>query len=222
MALSTEAARHHLAVVGPSGVGKSVMLARGVLDCLHAGFGGVLIDPKADLVQAVLDRVHARDAQRVVVLDPATSGPVPGLDLLGVGDPDLRSDVVLGALGAIFKDSWGVRTDVYLRLGLRTLSEQPDPVLTDWIRLFTDTGFRRAAVARLSDPVLIATWRSYEELSPAERHQHVSAPMSKVMSLLARPAIRERPRPAVAAPGPRKDLRRGQVVAHHVGTGDAG
>lgn len=202
VALSAEAARHHLCIVGPSGVGKSVVLARGVLDCLHAGFGGVLIDPKADLVQAVLDRIPYGDADRVVVLDPATSGPVPGLDLLGVGDPDLRSDVVLGALGAIFKDSWGVRTDVYLRLGLRTLSEQPDPVLTDWIRLFTDTGFRRTAVARLSDPLLIAAWRSYEELSPAERHQHVAAPMSKVMSLLARPAVRN----VLAQQSPRLDL----------------
>jgi hypothetical protein len=202
VALSTEAARHHLAVVGPSGVGKSVLLARGVLDCLSAGFGGVLIDPKSDLVQTILDRVPDDDADRVVVLDPAASGPVPGLDLFGVGDVELRSDVILGALGAIFKDSWGVRTDMYLRLGLRTLSEQPRPALTDWIRLFTDSGFRRAAVGRLSDPLLLAAWRSYEELSSAEQHQHVAAPMSKVVSLLGRPAIRN----VLAQQSPRLDI----------------
>ena len=190
VALSAEAARHHLAVIGPSGSGKSALLARAILDDLARGYGGVVIDPKADLVVDVLGRVPAEHADRVVVLDPAIPGPVPGLDLLSTGDPDLRSDVVLGALGQVFKDSWGVRTDMYLRLGLRTLAELPNPVLTDWLRLFTDAGFRRAAIARLSDPLLIGAWQSYEALSPAEQHQHLMAPLAKVVALLSRPALR--------------------------------
>jgi len=190
VALSADAARHHLAVVGPSGSGKSSVLTRCILDDLENGYGGIVIDPKADLVADVLDRVPPRHAGRVVVLDPATSDPVPGIDLLGVGDPDLRSDVVLGALGTIFKDSWGVRTDTYLRLGLRTLAELPDPVLTDWLRLFTDARFRASSVARLRDPLLIGAWQSYEALSASEQNQHVAAPMSKVVSLLSRPAVR--------------------------------
>jgi type IV secretion system coupling TraD/TrwB family protein len=188
--LSREAARHHVAVVGPSGTGKSTLLTRSVLSDLENGYGGVVIDPKADLVADILERVPEKHAERIVVLDPSTRGPVPGLDLLGVGDPDLRSDVVLGALGAIFKDSWGVRTDTYLRLGLRTLSELEQPVLTDWLRLFTDPHFRHQTVARLEDPLLVGAWQSYEALTIAEQNQHVAAPMSKVISLLARPAVR--------------------------------
>ncbi len=190
VSLSVEAARHHLAVVGPSGTGKSVLLARCILDDIEAGYGGVVLDPKADLVADLLDRIPRRHADRIVVLDPASPGPVPGLDLLSVGDPDLRADVVLGALGAIFKGSWGIRIDTYLRLGLRTLTELEHPVLTDWLRLFTDTRFRRATVARLRDPLLLAAWESYEALSPAEQQQHVAAPMSKVVSLLSRPQVR--------------------------------
>ncbi len=82
VALSEEAARHHLAVVGPSGSGKSALLARAILDDLARGYGGVVIDPKADLARDVLDRVPSKHADRVVVLDPAAPGPVPGLDLL--------------------------------------------------------------------------------------------------------------------------------------------
>lgn len=190
VALSAQAARHHLAVTGASGAGKSVMLARCILDDIEGGYGGVVIDPKADLASDVLDRVPKRHADRIVVLDPAQNGPVPGLDLIGVGDPDLRSDVVLGALAAIFKDSWGIRTDMYLRLGLRTLSELPNPVLTDWLRLFSEPGFRHRAIRRLRDPLLIGAWQSYEALSAPEQHQHVAAPMAKVISLLSRPAIR--------------------------------
>lgn len=190
VALSAEAARHHLAVLGPSGSGKSCLLARCVLDDLENGYGGVIIDPKADLARDVLDRVPAAHAGRVVVLDAASPDPVPGVNLLGVGDPDLRSDVVLGVLGAVFKDSWGIRTDMYLRLGLRTLTELPDPVLTDWLRLFTDPSFRRRHIAHLNDPLLIGAWQSYEALSSAEQHQHVAAPMSKIVSLLSRPTVR--------------------------------
>ena len=71
VALSREAARHHLAVAGPSGTGKSVLLARGILDDIQAGYGGVVIDPKADLVRDVLDRIPRRHADRIVILDPA-------------------------------------------------------------------------------------------------------------------------------------------------------
>lgn len=190
VALTAAAARHHMVVTGASGAGKSVLLARCILDDISGGYGGVVIDPKADLVADLLDRIPTAHTGRIAVLDPAMSGPLPGLDLLGVGDPDLRSDVVLGALGAIFKDSWGIRTDMYLRLGLRTLAALPQPVLTDWLRLFTEPGFRQRAIAHLQDPWLIGAWQSYEALSPAEQQQHVAAPMAKVIQLLSRPAVR--------------------------------
>ena len=50
VALSAEAARHHMAVIGPSGVGKSALLTNAVLADIASGFGGVVIDPKADMI----------------------------------------------------------------------------------------------------------------------------------------------------------------------------
>lgn len=191
VALSVEAARLHLAVVAPTGGGKSNLLLRCILDDLEGGHGGVLLDPKNDLVNDLLDRVPARHAARVVVLDPSVSGPVPGLDLLGSGDPDMRADVVLSALKGIYRDAWGVRIDGYLRLGLRTLAELPNPVLSDWMRLYTDRELRRGAVARLRDPILLAQWRTYEEsLSAAEQFAHIAPALSRITSLLARPSLR--------------------------------
>lgn len=191
VALTAEAARHHSLLVGPSGVGKSVLLARGILSDIASGYGGVLVDLKPpDLTLDVLDRVRPEDADRVVVLDPGAGGPVPGLDLFSSGDPELRADVILGALKAIFRDHWGARTESYLRLGLATLAEQPRPVITDWMRLFADPAFRRAAVSRLHDPLLKMEWARYEALTPAEQAQHLQAPTSRLASLLGRPAVR--------------------------------
>jgi hypothetical protein len=202
--LSAEAARLHMAVISPTGGGKSTLLLRCILSDLAAGHGGILLDPKNDLVSDLLDRVPPQHAHRVVVLDPSAPGPVPGLDLLGSGDPDVRTEVVLSALRGIYKDAWGVRIDSYLRLGLRTLAELPNPVLSDWMRLYTDPELRRAAAARLCDPILAAQWRVYEEsLSTAEQFQHIAPALSRITSLLSRPALRNiinQPEPKLSIP----------------------
>jgi hypothetical protein len=204
VALSADAARLHMAVIAPTGGGKSNLFLRCMLDDLAGGYGGVLLDPKRDLVGDFLDRVPPEHADRIAVLDPLALGPVPGLDLLGEGDPDVRADVVLSALKGIYRDAWGVRIDSYLRLGLRTLAELPNPVLSDWMRLYTDSGLRRSAVARLSDPILVAQWRTYEELlSAAEQFQHIAPALARITSLLSRPALRaiiNQPEPKLSIP----------------------
>jgi hypothetical protein len=203
VALSAEAARHHVALVGPSGVGKSVMLARGVLDDLAAGYGGAVIDPKSDLIETILARIPERDADRVVVLDPAAPGPVPGLNILRAGDPDLAADVVLGALRSLFPN-WGIRSEIYGRLALRTLIEMPGATLADMGRLFLDPAFRMDGVARLRDPLLVGAWQSFEQLSAAEQMTHVQAPMARVMALVGRPSLRA----VLAQPEPKLDVGR--------------
>jgi hypothetical protein len=202
--LSADASRLHLAVISPTGGGKSTLLLRCILSDIADGYGGILLDPKNQLVSDLLDRVPAEHADRVVVLYPSAPGPAVGLDLLGSGDPDVRTEVVLSALRGIYKDAWGVRIDSYLRLGLRTLAELPNPVLSDWMRLYTDAGLRRSAVARLRDPILAAQWRVYEDsLSAAEQFQHIAPALSRITSLLARPALRNiinQPKPKLSIP----------------------
>lgn len=202
--LSAEAARHHMAVLGPTGSGKSALMGRAILADIEAGYGGVVVDPRGDLVRDLIERIPPQHADRVVVIDPTDSGPVPGVDLLGAGDPDLRADVLLTVFRSIFRDAWGPRTDSYMRLGLRTLAELPGASLSDWPALFMDAATRRQAVGRLRDPLLIGQWQAFEALSQAERAQHVAAPMSRVLSLIGRPAVRA----VIAQPAPKLDVAR--------------
>ncbi len=191
VALDATAARHHMLVCGPSGVGKSVLLTRCVLDDLLAGYGGVVIDPKGDLVDGIVERVPAGHADRIAIVDPGdASRPLPGLAVLFGGDPDARAEVFSGALKSIFGTAWGVRSEAYGRLAIRTLSEVPGASLADMGRLFFEEPFRRSAVARLRDPFLISSWQSYESLSPGAQAEHVQAPMARVMTLLSRPRVR--------------------------------
>jgi hypothetical protein len=205
VALTAEAARHHMAIIGPSGVGKSVLLANAILSDIEAGHGGVVIDPKADLVESVLRRVKPEHAERVVVVDGGDlSRPVPGVALLAGGDPDARADVLTGTLKSIFAGVWGVRSEFYGRLAFRTLSEVPGASLADMGRLFYDESFLQAAIARLSDPYLVSSWQGYLALSAAARAEHVQAPMARVMTLLSRPRVRA----ILAAPTPKLDVAR--------------
>jgi hypothetical protein len=202
VALDSTAARHHMAVCGPSGVGKSVLLARCVLDDIENGFGGAVIDPKADLIDTILARVPAEHADRIVVLDPGDARPIPGVALLSGGDPDSRADVLTGSLKSIFAGAWGVRSDFYGRLAIRTLSEVPGASLADMGRLFYEEPFRRAAIARLRDPFLISSWQSYESLSAAAQAEHVQAPLARVSALLSRPRVRA----VLASPEPKLEI----------------
>jgi hypothetical protein len=119
--ISSLAATHHQAVIGPSGTGKSTLLAANLLSDLERGHGGILIDPKSDLLDEVANRVPAKYAHRIVVLDPAAGGAIPGVNALATGDKDLAADTVLGALASLHRDNWGIRSSYYGRLALRTL-----------------------------------------------------------------------------------------------------
>lgn len=202
VAMDAASATHHLSLLGPTGSGKSVLLANVVLDDLAAGFGGVLIDPKSDLIETILDRVPAEHADRVVVLDPAAAGSVPGLDLFGTGDAELRSDVLLSVLRNL-SAGWGPRIEQFMKLGLRTAAELPNPVLSDWLRLYSEPGLRRAAVGRL-DPIRQGQWAAYEAMTPAAQQEYVAPATSRIAGLLARPAVRA----VLNQPAPKLDIAR--------------
>jgi hypothetical protein len=205
VALSPEAARHHMAVVGPTGTGKSELLASCVLsDIADGSIGGVVIDPKGpDLINTILDHVGP-DASRIVVLDPgdAEGRPIPGVALFSGGDPDLRAEALTGALRSTFAEVWTVRTDYYMRLAIHALSVS-GATLANIGDLFFNSSYRRAVVARLSDPFQVAAWQHYEQqLSSGAKAEHVQAPMARVMALLNMSRVRA----VLAAPAPTIDI----------------
>jgi hypothetical protein len=206
VALSATLAKQHVLVAGGSGRGKSTMLAVAALSDIESGVAGAVIDPKSDLVAAILDRVKPEHAERIVVIDPGDmTRPVPGVAVLAGGDPDLRAEVLTGALRAAFPaEAWGTRTDYYLRLAIRTLAEIPEATLADVGRLFFEEEFLQMGLQRLRDPFLISAWQGYLSLSSGARFEQVLAPMNRVMALLNRRHIRA----VIASPTPKLDVAR--------------
>jgi hypothetical protein len=191
LAQSVVGACSHTLLVGPTGVGKSALIERLVVSDLEEGRGCLVIDGKGDLADEALARVPQDRVEDVIVLDPAAGGPLPGLRVFGkYADPELVADSALNVLREIYRDSWGVRSEQWLRAGLLTVAHDPKGTLGDLPYVFSDDAYRRRLVAKLDDPLLQATWAAFEAMNPRERANQLGAPLNKLTELLGRRVLR--------------------------------
>jgi DNA polymerase III delta prime subunit len=184
-------ARYHLHLLGPTGVGKSTLLARLALDDLAAGRGAVVVDPKGDLVEDLLARIPDGHEEQVDLLDPLDPAP-PGLNVLEGEDADLVTDQLVGIFRRVYEQFWGPRTDDILRAALLTLlASGPGATLADVPRLLSDERFREQLLAELDDPVgLEPFWEWYEQLSEPMRAQATGPVLNKLRAFLLRRNVR--------------------------------
>ncbi len=188
--LSVVDARRHMHVLGPTGVGKTTLIARLVLSDFDAGRGAVVIDPKGDLVEDLLARIPAGREGEVDLLDPLDATP-PGLNVLDSPDRDLGVDQLVGIFSRVFERYWGPRTDDILRAALLTLSAaSPTSTLADVPRLLSDRSWQRFLVAQIDDPVLGPFWEWYGGLSDALRAQASGPLLNKLRAFLLRRPVR--------------------------------
>ena len=191
VAIATEDARHHLHVIGETGTGKSTLLANLVLQDAAAGRAAVVIDPKGDLVEAVLERLPEGCEDRTCVVDPDDRKDAVGLNVLAGTDPDLIVDHVAGVFKRIYEPWWGPRTDDIMRAACLTLAQIPGATLAEVPLLLTDFDWRRAIRERLADVGgLSAFWSWYERLPEQQRAQHIAPLLNKLRAFLLRGPVR--------------------------------
>lgn len=213
----------HTLVCGPTGVGKSALIANVISADLRAGRGLLLLDGKGDLADDVLARIPDNRVDDVIVLDPGRELPLPGLKLFGRGsDPELTADLVLGVWRELFADSWGILSEKYLRLGLVTLAHDEAATLADLAFLFSDEGYRRRLVRQLGDPLARATWAAFEAMGPQEQAQQLGSALNKINAIIGRRLVRG----VLAQTEPRFDmveaLAAGKVVVVSLSAGQIG
>ncbi|WP_280410828.1 type IV secretory system conjugative DNA transfer family protein [Nocardia asiatica] len=196
VAVKVSDARHHLHILGPTGVGKSTLLARMILDDADAGRGVIVIDPKGDLVTDILSRLPSRFGERVVLFDADSASAPPCVNPLDIGrigraGLDLAVDNLVTVFHRIFAQWWGPRTDDIMRASLLTLCAQPGtPTLADLPRLLTEPAYRQRVTRTTADPLLRQFWDSYETLSDTGRAQLTGPLLNKLRAFLLRPFVR--------------------------------
>ena len=197
---STDRLRH-VYLVGPTGVGKSNVLAHMATKDAVAGHGLALIDPKGDLVEAVLERLTDKAAERVILLDPSQTDMPVGFNPLHVSGADehareLAADRVLHVFKDLYRANWGPRSDDLLRAALHTLVSIPAPngqafTICEVPELLMRPTLRRYAVSRTDLPeTLKIYWAGFDALSDAEQLQHTAPVMNKLRAFTMRTATR--------------------------------
>ncbi|GIF98771.1 type IV secretory system conjugative DNA transfer family protein [Catellatospora citrea] len=183
-------ARQHLHVLGSTGSGKSTLLANLVLDDIAASRGVVVIDPRGDLIDDLLDRIPATAADRLVLIDPDQEH-TPALNPLQGDDHDLVVDNIVSIFAKIFQRHWGPRIDDVLRVSCHTLLRHAGANLALIPPLLQDKQFRARFTHDLDDPEgLRGFWDWYESTPPPLRAQVIGPVLARLRSFLLRDFVR--------------------------------
>ncbi|MCM1222411.1 MAG: type IV secretory system conjugative DNA transfer family protein [Lachnospiraceae bacterium] len=193
LSISPKDALEHTIILGPTGSGKSTAMLNLILSDITAGRGVLVIDPKQDLVDDVLERIPAHRRKDVVVVDPASPEPV-GFNPLSCAegqDKELTADTVLSVLKEIFADSWGVRTQDILSAAILTLMEVDGASLMWLPGLLTNEKFRTSITKSVKDEIALKPfWLRFENLTPYQRQQMIEPVLNKLRQFLLRPKLR--------------------------------
>lgn len=205
VSLSVSDGLRHTHLIGPTGVGKSTLLASMALAEIHARRGVVVIDIKGDLIPDILDRIPERLQANVAILDPTDEAPI-GFNPLESGAA-VGIDGLLHVLRSTWANSWGPRLDDILSSSIRTLALTPGHTLAELPLLLTDLSFRRPLVERAvaTDPLALGTfWPAFDAASDELRAQMLAPVMNKLRALLVHPPLRA----VLGQSEPRFDLNR--------------
>jgi hypothetical protein len=190
----------HLHVLGPTGVGKSTLLANLIVQDIAAGYGVVVIDPKSDLVGEVLARVPEHRVGDVIVADAAATGQPVGFNILrSAHDEQSRElvvDHVIHIWHELYKDFWGPRSEDVLRGALLSLINTKGAngesfTLIETPELLTSAPFRRFVTEQDGVPPALASfWAWYRGLLPADRLKVIGPILNKLRAATLRTPIR--------------------------------
>lgn len=187
-------ARQHMHVVGATGSGKSTLLANTALGEAAAHRAVVVIDPKGDLVDDILDRLPATAADRLVLIDPRQPSPGPAFNPLHVTDPKdagVAVDQLCGIFARVFGRFWGPRADDALRSACLTLMRHHGANLSLITPLFSDRRTQAELTVGLDDPEgLLGFWDWFGSLQPSMQAQVVGPVLARLRAFLLRDFVK--------------------------------
>ena len=193
LSISPTDSLEHTIILGPTGSGKSTAMQNLILADIAAGRGTLVIDPKYQLVNDLLERIPANRAKDVIVIDPSAQNPVGfnPFNFKRIKNPGLVADTILAVLHDIFSENWGIRSQDILSGALLTLAQLDNASLIQLPALLTDTNFRQKITSKIDDKLgLEPFWAEFDAMGKSERNQNIAPVMNKLRQFLLRPGLR--------------------------------
>jgi hypothetical protein len=186
--------RQHVYCVGKSGTGKSTLLRNLILQDIELGHGVGLIDPHGDLAEDILDAIPPWRTDDVVYFNTADLEYPIGLNLLQNVPPERRHRIasgVVGAMKAIWHDSWGPRMEYILYAAVAALLDCQNTSILGIPRMLSDRRYRQWVVDQVKDPVVKSFWtREFENYRTDFMQEAVAPIQNKIGQLLMSPPVR--------------------------------
>ncbi len=222
--------RRHLYIIGQTGTGKSVALKSMIRQDIEAGQGVCVIDPHGDLAEFVLSVVPKTRVDDVIYFNPADIERPLGLNLLETDParPEQKTFVAnefYTIMKTIYKDlpeAFGPMFEQYYKNSVLLLLdvferryqengnsvagiEDDRPTLAEIPRVLADGEYRRALLAKETNPLVKNFWEQEAEKAGGEAALANMVPYitSKLNPFLANDYLR----PIIAQPSSAFDFR---------------
>jgi energy-coupling factor transporter ATP-binding protein EcfA2 len=191
LSISDRDSLEHTIILGPTGAGKSTVMQNLILSDIYAGKSVIVLDPKAELISSLLQRIPKSRDNDVVIIDPSDPCPVGINPLKGHQNPNLTADTVLSVFKEVFKDNWGIRSQDVLSAALLTLAQTEGASLLWLPILLTDETFRKKITSKIDDKLgLEPFWRAFNSMSETKRQTEIASVLNKIRQFLLRPGLR--------------------------------
>ena len=198
LALSPADSCKHVHVCGPTGTGKTVLLAGMAEQDMVAGRGVVVIEGKGGeqgLFQCALERVPEHRVDDVIILDVTDTDYPVGFNVLREGRPRVVVEELCALFEYLYRETRGIWTRELLYHGLSTLVTRPENTFVDLAPLLvpmnpSEEAWRDELVRCLNDRELRNFWQRFSNQPRAAQDRIAQPVMDRIWQLNARPEIR--------------------------------
>jgi len=185
---------HHIYCLGKTGMGKSHLLVNMALDDIIKGNAVCVLDPHADTITAILNRIPAYRKKDVVYFDATRKSALPAFNPLYNVAEDQRQLVaseIVTTFKKLFLDAWGSKLEYILRYAILTLLSYPGATLLDINALLLDKDFRAKVLEQVHDQYIIAFWvQEYNFYSASTQASTIVPILNKIGVLIANDTLR--------------------------------
>lgn len=187
--------KKHIHLIGGTGRGKTTLMINMFIQLAIWGRGLIIIDPKGDLVDTILQYIPAERIEDVVIFDPTDQTCAVGFNVFAAVPPTersrLASEIVLIFKKITAQGSWGPRLDSVLRLAILALLEVPGATLLDLYYFLTDAQHRAGLLDRVTDRFVKDFWlNTFASFSESQQSAIISPLLNKIEPWLSYPEAR--------------------------------
>jgi hypothetical protein len=162
----------HFYTIGQTGVGKTQMFLKMIIQDIKNGDGCCFIDPHGTDVQKILANIPPERMDDVIYFDPSYTDRPMGLNMMEYDyDRPQQKSLVISELLGIFdklfdmKAQGGAMFGQYFRNSALLVMADPETgnTLMEVTRVLADKAFRDLKISKCKDPLVVEFWKAAEK-----------------------------------------------------------